>query len=133
MQAKTLKLLWLGSLGTLAFASYTWPGFGVVFVCASVVLLAIANNLLSIQSKELGLFTGSSAAALALATSAGAGLSALQLLLFAAIGAIAGYVFAAMPVGSERSSESSSNDDDGPSKVKAGGGDFGGGGASGKF
>ena len=88
--------------------------------------------MLSIQSKELGLYTGTSAALITLAMCAGASLSSWQIIMFTIFGAIAGYGFVAMSVGTIKSNQSS--DDELSSKFTAGGGgDFGGGGANGKY
>jgi hypothetical protein len=135
MQPKRIKQVSAGLLLSLAAASYAWPGFGVVFLCSSVILLGCANNLLSIQSKRLGLVTGGAASVLAFATSAGAGLSPLQLILFTVFGAIAGYGFAAMPVGSGDANQTEEQEEENPpSKNKSGGGgDFSGGGSSEKY
>lgn len=133
MSREKIFRIWVSVLALLTLASYKWPGFGTVFLCSSVILLGIANHLLSIQSKKLGLITGGSASILALAACAGAGMSPLKIGILTAIGAIAGYVFAAMPV-EIAESKKQRNDDDQPSKPKVGGGGtFDGGGASGNF
>jgi uncharacterized membrane protein YgcG len=132
MEPKRIKQISAVVLILLAAVSYTLPVFGMIFLCSSVILLGIANNLLSIQSKQLGLITGSSAAILAFATSAGAGLGLLQLMLFTVIGGIAGYAFAALTVSAD-SSEELADEENHTSKIKSGGGEFGGGGASGKY
>lgn len=130
-----IKLIWVGTLLLLTVASYAWPTFGIVFLGSSVFLLGVANNLLSFCSKKLGLFTGSSAAVLALATCAGADLGLIELTVFTIAGAAFGYAFAAVPVGAGKSRQSNDSDDDNRSSgFKAGrGGDFGGGGADGKY
>ena len=134
MDLRKIKRIWIGSLVPLVMASYTWPGFGVAFVALMVLLIAHANHLLSIRSKELGLVIGCSTAVLVLATSLGAGLSVWQVALFSAIGGLAGYAFSALAVASSTSTNSAASRNDRSSGVKAGGdGDFGGGGASGKY
>jgi uncharacterized membrane protein YgcG len=134
MSLQKIFRTWVGVLALVALASYKWPGFGTVFLCSSVILLAVANRILSIQSKKLGLITGGSALILAFATCVGAGLSPLEIAVLTAFGAIAGYACAAMPVAFIESSERR-KDDDHPSKSKVGGGggEFDGGGASGDF
>ena len=128
MSLKVIKLGWLSCLLVLMLLSYRWPGFGTALACASVLVLGIANNLLSFQSKELGVFTGISIAGLALAASAGADLALLPTALLTAFGAIAGYVFVAFPVEIKTSEQESS-----PRNKSGGGGDFGGGGAGGQY
>lgn len=129
--AKT-KLIWMSSLLLTTYASYKWTAFGLVFLCLTVIILGLINQLLSIQSKELGLYTGTSAALITLAMCAGASLSSWQIIMFTIFGAIAGYGFVAMSVGTIKSNQSS--DDELSSKFTAGGGgDFGGGGANGKY
>jgi uncharacterized membrane protein YgcG len=126
------KILLATFLLLLAIASYRWPVLGTVFLCASLTVIGLLNQLLSIQSKELGVVTGAFSSVLALATCTGAQLSIVQLVVLTFFAALAGYGLAAARMGTQQ--ESDQGNKDSPSKAKTGGGgDFGGGGASGSY
>lgn len=131
MNIKKLKTAWFVALPLLSVMGYAWPTVGAIATIALILLTALANSLLEVNSAALGLHVAMMSALTTLASSLGANAPKTQLLVLTFAAAMFGYLFAAFPVRlvstGDRSSETRKKLDSG------GGGDFGGGGAGGNF
>lgn len=131
MNLRKLKTAWFVALPVLSVMGYAWPTVGAVATIALILLTALTNSLLELNSAALGLHVALMSALTILASCLGADASKTELLMLTCAAAVFGYLFAAVPVRlvskDDRSSET-------PSEfTSGGGGDFGGGGAGGKF
>ena len=122
---------WLVAVVFLSASSYVHPAFGAFAATSLVVIAALINSILELNSPTVGRFTGLLVGAITLASCIGAPTSKAVALLLTLSATLAGFLF--VTFAARRTSSDGKYSEPSDSFKSGGGGDYGGGGASGNY